>query len=78
MDRLELREWMKDDIPFIKEMLYEAVFWRSRDTKPSFKQAQKLPEIVSAHGCYCCNRGQAGWSCMVQILGRKQPNKRIH
>lgn len=48
MDRLVLREWIKSDIPFIKEMLYEAVFWRKSENKPTFKQAQELPKIVSA------------------------------
>ena len=43
-----LREAKKSDIPFLKEMLYEAVFWRNPESRPSFDEAIVLPEVSIA------------------------------
>jgi len=48
MNKPDIRESNHTDIPFMNEMLYEAVFWRKSDTTPSFKEALKMPEIINA------------------------------
>jgi ribosomal protein S18 acetylase RimI-like enzyme len=40
-----LRESLHADIPFMREMLYEAVFWRTRLNKPSFEEGLAYPEV---------------------------------
>ncbi len=40
-----LRESQHTDIPFLRKMLYEAVFWRVSDNKPSFEQGLAYPEV---------------------------------
>jgi len=47
-----LRESLPSDIPFMREMLYEAVFWRARADKPSFEEGLAYPEV---------NRSLADW-----------------
>ena len=43
-----LREGIQSDIPFLEEMLYEAVFWRNISNRPSFGDALLLPEVSKA------------------------------
>jgi ribosomal protein S18 acetylase RimI-like enzyme len=45
---IHLRESQPSDIPFLKEMLYEAVFWRVGGEKPSFTEALAYPEVKKA------------------------------
>lgn len=45
---LLLRESQQSDIPFLQEMLYEAVFWRPRPDKPSFEEGLAYPEVSKA------------------------------
>lgn len=40
-----LRESQSADIPFLREMLYEAVFWRERANKPSLEGGLAFPEV---------------------------------
>ncbi|MBN2469894.1 MAG: GNAT family N-acetyltransferase [Anaerolineae bacterium] len=40
-----LREAQPADLPFLREMLYEAVFWRARDDRPSFEEGLAYPEV---------------------------------
>ncbi len=42
---MELRASQQSDLPFLKQMLYEAVFWRNSPTKPAFEEAFALPEV---------------------------------
>lgn len=35
-------------MPFLREMLYEAVFWRSNPNKPSFKEGLAYPGVKNA------------------------------
>lgn len=42
---IQLRKSQTSDIPFLREMLYEAVFWRARDDKPSFEEGLAYPEV---------------------------------
>ena len=42
---LHLREALPSDLPFLREMLYEAVFWRASLTKPSFEEGLAYPEV---------------------------------
>ena len=43
-----LREAQLSDLEFLREMLYEAVFWRPRPDKPSFEKALAFPEVHKA------------------------------
>jgi len=45
---INLRESQPSDIPFLKEMLYEAVFWRISDNKPSFEEGLSYPDVGNA------------------------------
>jgi ribosomal protein S18 acetylase RimI-like enzyme len=40
-----LREAQLSDIPFLMEMLYDAVFWRASANKPSFEEGLAYPEV---------------------------------
>ncbi|NCF69873.1 MAG: GNAT family N-acetyltransferase [Chloroflexi bacterium] len=43
-----LRESQHTDLPFLREMLYEAVFWRATVNKPTFEEGLAYPEISKA------------------------------
>lgn len=43
-----LREARPSDLGFLREMLYEAVFWRPRPDKPSFEEGLALPDVAKA------------------------------
>ena len=40
-----LRESQHSDIPFLRKMLYEAVFWRVGVNKPSFEEGLAYPDV---------------------------------
>jgi len=40
-----LRKSQRSDILFLKQMLYEAVFWRASNDKPSFEKGIAYPEV---------------------------------
>jgi ribosomal protein S18 acetylase RimI-like enzyme len=43
-----LRESRHSDVPFMREMLYEAVFWRPNPNKPSFEEGLSAPGANNA------------------------------
>ena len=43
-----LRDSQHSDIPFLRKMIYEAVFWRVTANKPSFAEGVAYPEVRSA------------------------------
>lgn len=45
---LEIRKATIKDISFLKEMLYEAVFWRPSNDKPSFEESLSLKGVKEA------------------------------
>jgi ribosomal protein S18 acetylase RimI-like enzyme len=45
---LRLRESTLSDTAFLKEMLYEAVFWRAGDDGPSPEEALEYPEVAKS------------------------------
>lgn len=45
-----LKESQGADIPFMREMLYEAVYWRPNPDKPSFEKGLACPGVSSALG----------------------------
>jgi ribosomal protein S18 acetylase RimI-like enzyme len=47
-----LRESQPSDVPFLKEMLYEAVFWRATANRPSFEEGLAYPDV---------RKSLAGW-----------------
>ncbi len=40
-----LRKSQHSDIPFLRKMLYEAVFWRASVNKPSFEEGLAYPNV---------------------------------
>ena len=42
---IHLRESQYSDVPFLREMLYEAVFWRASANKPSFDEGLAYPDV---------------------------------
>lgn len=40
-----LRASKSSDIPFLRKILYEAVFWRASANKPSFEEGLAYPEV---------------------------------
>ena len=40
-----LRKSQHSDIPFLREMLYESVFWRASANKPSFEEGLAYPDV---------------------------------
>ena len=40
-----LRESQHSDIPFLRKMLYESVFWRASVNKPSFEEGLAYPDV---------------------------------
>lgn len=42
---MHLRAAQQSDLPFLRKMLYEAVFWRAGDNKPSFDEGLAYPEV---------------------------------
>lgn len=45
---LELRRSTASDLPFLREMLYEAVFWQENPDKPAFEEGLALPGVNTA------------------------------
>ena len=43
-----LREAQLSDLEFLREMLYEAVFWRPRPGKPSLEEGLAFPDVRKA------------------------------
>ncbi len=48
MINIHLRESNPADFPFLREMLYEAVFWRAADSKPAFEEGLAYPHVSKA------------------------------
>jgi ribosomal protein S18 acetylase RimI-like enzyme len=42
---INLRDSQDSDIPFLREMLYEAVFWRDSVNRPSFEEGLAYPDV---------------------------------
>ena len=42
---INLRKSNPSDIEFIQKMLYEAVYWRASNNKPSFEEAMSNPDV---------------------------------
>ena len=40
-----LRKSQHSDVPFLREMLFEAVFWRASVIKPSFEEGLAYPDV---------------------------------
>jgi ribosomal protein S18 acetylase RimI-like enzyme len=43
-----LRESQQSDMPFMRQMLYEAVFWRPNPNRPSFEEGLAASEVSNA------------------------------
>ncbi len=63
----EYRIASETDIPFMKRMLYEAVYWRTPDTRPSFSDAMKIPSIAESLAGWGERPGDTG---VIALEGR--------
>jgi ribosomal protein S18 acetylase RimI-like enzyme len=45
---LLLRDSLPSDLPFLRKMLHEAVFWRNGVNRPSFEEGLAYPEVSKA------------------------------
>lgn len=43
-----VRDARINDLPFLREMLYEAIFWRRNPDTPGFKEAMQLDFVQMA------------------------------
>ena len=64
--KMLLRESKHSDIPFLKQMLYEAVFWRASDNKPSLTEGLKYPGVSNALAGFGERDGDAA---VVALIG---------
>ena len=46
--KILLRKSQHSDVPFLREMLYEAVFWRASGNKPSFEEGLAYPDVSNS------------------------------
>lgn len=46
--KIHLRESEPNDFPFLREMLYEAVFWRMSQNKPSLEEGLSYTDVKNA------------------------------
>lgn len=65
---IQLRETQHSDISFLREMLYEAVFWRNPEARPSIEEALALPDVRIALTNWGEREGDLG---VVANLDRK-------
>jgi hypothetical protein len=42
-----LRKSQHSDIQFIRKVLFEAVYWRANDNKPSFQEGLAYPDVLN-------------------------------
>lgn len=68
--KIEFNIVKADDIIFLRQMLYEAVFWRNPTKRMSFDKAFELPEVRKALEDFGMRSGDVG-------IIAKQNNERI-
>ena len=62
---IQLREAQQKDLPFLKEILYEAVFWRASVNKPSFEEGLLLPDVSKSLADWGERAGDAGVVALI-------------
>ena len=60
-----LRKSQYSDVPFMREMLYEAVFWRPNPNKPSFEEGLSAPGVSHALVVWGVRDGDSGVIALV-------------
>ena len=65
---LSLRTATRDDLPFLREMLYEAVYWRSilKNDNPPFDEGISAPGVCDALSAWDERDGDTGLIAMVR------------
>lgn len=48
MSEIILRKLQSSDFPFMRKMLYEAVFWRKTNNRPEFEEGLAYPDVAKA------------------------------
>ena len=66
---MELRPATRDDLPFLREMLYEAAFWRGGEGRPPLDEAFATPQL----GRYLDGFGRAGDTGVIAVDERGRP-----
>lgn len=69
MSTCHYREGDVKDIPFMKEMLYEAVLWNQTDNRPPRDEILSIPDILKILDNWGC---QAGDFSLLAINDQKQ------
>ena len=66
---MELRPATRDDLPFLREMLYEAAFWRGDGERPPIDEAFATPQL----GRYLDGFGRAGDTGVIAVAEGGEP-----
>ena len=56
---IDLHPFQISDLPFLEEMLYEAVFWRKGPDTPSFEEARALTDVRESIAAMGSREGDA-------------------
>ena len=67
---IALRKYQSRDLPFLKKMLYEAVYWRGGPDTPSFEESLALPGMKKALNGMGSRSGDAA---LIACLDEKTP-----
>ena len=67
---LEFRDATSDDEPFLRTMLYEAVYWRSiqRNASPRFDEGMEAPGVGNAIAGWCRRVGDTAVICELDSI----------
>ena len=58
----------QSDFGFLRQMLYEAVFWRSADNKPSLEEGLNYPSVANALEDWGCREGDVAVIAVVNSI----------
>jgi len=50
----------QSDLPFMHDMLYEAIYWRENPNKPTFDEAMQMPDVLMSLADFGKRNGDAG------------------
>jgi len=63
---IHLRPAQQSDLPFLRTMLYEAVFWRANPNKPSLEKGLAYPEVSKSLKDWGAREGDTGVVATIQ------------
>lgn len=68
-ESVTVRRGTSDDVPFLRQMLYEAAYWRADRPRPSMKEALADPHLSR----YITRWGRSGDTAVVALDDQGQP-----